>query len=198
MELPPRTRRIPWGLDVAVSQYGTTSAHAENTNAMTRGINSMRNYLRARGEYFIPAGTAPTPQELPPRTRRIPGCPQTNHPNVGTTSAHAENTWKAHGIPHPSGNYLRARGEYTTIVAPQKTSMELPPRARRIQHHENIGGVNLGTTSACAENTEKTPMGQDDSGNYLRVRGEYCEKFLAGNDPLELPPRARRILVSVP
>ena len=40
---------------------------------------------------------------------------------------------------------------------PMTPAKELPPRARRIQHHENISGVNLGTTSACAENTLMAP-----------------------------------------
>ena len=51
------------------------------------------------------------------------------------------------------GNYLRVRGEYLV-----KTGMRF---------------VNLGTTSACAENTA-SPIGcPQSSGNYLRVRGEY-------------------------
>ena len=31
-------------------------------------------------------------------------------------------------------------------------------------------------------------------GNYLRVRGEYLNKFAFDHGALELPPRARRIL----
>ena len=34
------------------------------------------------------------------------------------------------------------------------------------------------------------------SGNYLRVRGEYELTELLENDVMELPPRARRILVN--
>ena len=31
----------------------------------------------------------------------------------------------------------------------------------------------MGTTSACAENTDKTLAFDELAGNYLRVRGEY-------------------------
>ena len=52
----------------------------------------------------------------------------------------------------------------------------------------------LGTTSACAENTEPSPAVKHTTGNYLRVRGEYWERFSRCHTFLELPPRARRIL----
>ena len=70
-ELPPRTRRIPPAVVVAMGQQGTTSACAENTRPghrphpgdgttsacaeNTRGDHEdrpyQRNYLRVRGEY---------------------------------------------------------------------------------------------------------------------------------------------------
>ena len=52
-----------------------------------------------------------------------------------------------------------------------------------------------GTTSACAENTSGTARQPGRARNYLRVRGEYrtVTTFIARN--VELPPRARRILV---
>ncbi|VEI98256.1 Uncharacterised protein [Corynebacterium matruchotii] len=70
---------------------------------------------------------------------------------------------------------------------------ELPPRTRRIQHHENVCGVNLGTTSAYAENTKLSNHSYDVGGNYLRVRGEYTGGALDYLHGLELPPRTRRI-----
>ena len=36
-----------------------------------------------------------------------------------------------------------------------------------------IDGLKTGTTSACAENTTAQIRGEQHSGNYLRVRGEY-------------------------
>ena len=113
MELPPRTRRIQL-LHLYVYQLiGTTSAHAENTEYPSQKPQTGRNYLRARGEYwnnFIkPAWDA----ELPPRTRRI----QKGNLKImgikGTTSAHAENTEHAFVSAYATGNYLRARGEYS-------------------------------------------------------------------------------------
>ena len=51
----------------------------------------------------------------------------------------------------------------------------------------------LGTTSACAENTHRENRNPQMWGNYLRVRGEYEGKFTVTVARLELPPRARRI-----
>ena len=70
---------------------------------------------------------------------------------------------------------------------------ELPPRARRIQHRLSAEVVAGGTTSACAENTSLPTFGGATVRNYLRVRGEYQPNPNHYGDPLELPPRARRI-----
>ena len=51
-----------------------------------------------------------------------------------------------------------------------------------------------GTTSACAENTSKSVLVIENSGNYLRVRGEYAVAGPYSGPAKELPPRARRIL----
>ena len=52
-------------------------------------------------------------------------------------------------------NYLRVRGEYVSGLCLLLELMELPPRARRIR----VGAVSAvgidGTTSACAENTNR-------------------------------------------
>ena len=56
-ELPPRTRRIQtrkWGKS---QPLGTTSAHAENTDAALIDAYEYGNYLRARGEYPKSAGS---------------------------------------------------------------------------------------------------------------------------------------------
>ena len=57
-----------------------------------------------------------------------------------------------------------------------------------------LGWLALGTTSACAENTEAGTADGDPLGNYLRVRGEYQATMLENTRQAELPPRARRIL----
>ena len=71
------------------------------------------------------------------------------------------------------GNYLRVRGEYPFDWAIGRTPWELPPRARRIHIVRVNISPHLGTTSACAENTEQY---------------EYVIIAIT-----ELPPRARRI-----
>ena len=50
-------------------------------------------------------------------------------------------------------NYLRVRGEYALGHISGLSSLELPPRARRIQHLTTNDKHDIGTTSACAENT---------------------------------------------
>ena len=54
-ELPPRTRRILMQLDLRDGTWGTTSAHAENTNQWPAPQKMLWNYLRARGEYRLRA-----------------------------------------------------------------------------------------------------------------------------------------------
>ena len=53
--------------------------------------------------------------------------------------------------------------------------------------------VALGTTSACAENTNTSKHIRVCYRNYLRVRGEYKTAVASDTPPAELPPRARRI-----
>ena len=71
--------------------------------------------------------------------------------------------------------------------------MELPPRARRIRELRKTELSKLGTTSACAENTNQKLWFTAQTGNYLRVRGEYEDGIPKSFDTQELPPRARRI-----
>ena len=70
---------------------------------------------------------------------------------------------------------------------------ELPPRARRIHSHGDHFDEILGTTSACAENTNNRGHFHPFSRNYLRVRGEYIINMKVNLIVGELPPRARRI-----
>ena len=92
---------------------------------------------------------------------------------MGTTSACAENTLILAKRDRSRGNYLRVRGEYTLLPAAPTPPPELPPRARRIPYRSRPILPAIGTTSACAENTEFLAIEQVEAGNYLRVRGEY-------------------------
>ena len=193
LELPPRTRRILFTIDVVAVTIGTTSAHAENTPGGVGWEARPGNYLRARGEYpeqdSIPAHW----WELPPRTRRILVLDPTDFKLMGTTSAHAENTSAPPTARNHPRNYLRARGEYTTTDRKGGRSMELPPRTRRIRKCSFRHNGNRGTTSAHAENTPPTPHDPPSQGNYLRARGEYYRHFRTLFHRWELPPRTRRI-----
>ena len=72
VELPPRARRIRWGLVCYVQAGGTTSACAENTKPVKTSNPNPRNYLRVRGEYAPARPLGIFSSELPPRARRIP------------------------------------------------------------------------------------------------------------------------------
>ena len=131
--------------------------------------------------------------ELPPRTRRIPIHSSRAELEEGTTSAHAENTdgggCQAVGV----RNYLRARGEYALGHISGLSSLELPPRTRRIPLAIEGPRFAYGTTSAHAENTLAVPRPHAGQWNYLRARGEYSYD-VGGLGPIaELPPRTRRI-----
>ena len=112
---------------------------------------------------------------------------------MGTTSACAENTCRNPQNAFLDWNYLRVRGEYWGNPPPPWWQEELPPRARRIKQRGQLAASEIGTTSACAENTARCPTGGHVPWNYLRVRGEYSTEVDSISSPRELPPRARRI-----
>ena len=113
---------------------------------------------------------------------------------VGTTSACAENTCYRIWQDREARNYLRVRGEYRHHAGTGDSHRELPPRARRILTRPGVSPLRRGTTSACAENTQKSHFTPVSARNYLRVRGEYIYELVAPHLAEELPPRARRIL----
>ena len=118
---------------------------------------------------------------------------------IGTTSAHAENTFQVAADGCHSGNYLRARGEYMPPTPAVTGFLELPPRTRRIPRSVWPMVTTGGTTSAHAENTFSRAGALTIHRNYLRARGEYSRNANMVLRNLELPPRTRRIrLVETP
>ena len=91
---------------------GTTSACAENTLDHGDHWGDPGNYLRVRGEYESPLRVVATPEELPPRARRIHLAAGLREAFRGTTSACAENTTLILPDKGYFRNYLRVRGEY--------------------------------------------------------------------------------------
>ena len=147
-----------------------------------------------RGEYPRTRWGQGRCSELPPRARRIRLIGPAINLAVGTTSACAENTSPTWWQPPQCRNYLRVRGEYAQAQAKCCYPWELPPRARRILLLIVVAAGEVGTTSACAENTTLGRGGAVASGNYLRVRREYFSVPSSAFTAWELPPRARRIL----
>ena len=132
-------------------------------------------------------------EELPPRTRRIL-FPHLKRGHVfGTTSAYAENTPPTNLPAYQVWNYLRVRGEYLHSETIIRACRELPPRTRRILTGSNAETMELGTTSAYAENTLSSVCYKFFERNYLRVRGEYGGPTNRPTIAAELPPRTRRI-----
>ena len=146
-----------------------------------------------RGEYGTDEWRGVITAELPPRARRILHFAYLFGGVYGTTSACAENTHPQRNGAVGVGNYLRVRGEYPTRPRRSAHHLELPPRARRIRPSSRGIIINIGTTSACAENTASESFATSTIWNYLRVRGEYREPGLIERHRWELPPRARRI-----
>ena len=70
---------------------------------------------------------------------------------------------------------------------------ELPPRTRRILEPSVSIAFSSGTTSAHAENTPRNHHERLHERNYLRARGEYAGDLQESLNPMELPPRTRRI-----
>ena len=132
-ELPPRARRILCRTMAQPIVGGTTSACAENTPIRGIFMAARRNYLRVRGEYWRKTQLRARMRELPPRARRILGRLHAHVGVCGTTSACAENTLRGHLKGVTLVNYLRVRGEYHMSHRFNTWTLELPPRARRIQ-----------------------------------------------------------------
>ena len=175
-ELPPRAWRILNPYDGLARIYGTTSACTENTWRPHHHHLWEGNYLRVHGEYPRGHTHRPGELELPPRARRIHAVALGPQPRFGTTSACTENTGPRSGPKPLMGNYLRVHGEYLPTTAAVWGGRELPPRARRIPAGPGLLGALVGTTSACAENTILPGQRPNRKWNYLRVRGEYCER----------------------
>ena len=196
-ELPPRARRIHITVDGVDHSEGTTSACAENTAVGVDDYLIFWNYLRVRGEYRRRGKRCVPSVELPPRARRIHVHHRICDRFHGTTSACAENTSESRRYRRQTGNYLRVRGEYGRVISAMRRQAELPPRARRILRFPNRANPMKGTTSACAENTQRRRGLHQGFRNYLRVRGEYQEMPIACYLQMELPPRARRIQMRI-
>ena len=151
MELPPHARRrvdlVPqWNIGV-----GITSACAEKSGAASFACMAARNYLRMRGEEGVVLAQADTEgnylrmrgeewncgsaflalRELPPHARRRVVAYLSADGVDGITSACAEkrSLFLAAGV-RPR-NYLRMRGEECKLLGKSRSSVELPPHARR-------------------------------------------------------------------
>ena len=132
-------------------------------------------------------------EELPPHARRRGGGWCSPKPILrGITSACAEkrSLFLAAGV-RPR-NYLRMRGEECKLLGKSRSSVELPPHARRRVHGPSSRRAYTGITSACAEKSFHALLYTEPRGNYLRMRGEESVRMKYCQRSWELPPHARR------
>ena len=145
-----------------------------------------------RGEEGLTSWQSNQPLELPPHARRRGGWCSPKPILRGITSACAEkrSLFLAAGV-RPR-NYLRMRGEECKLLGKSRSSVELPPHARRRVHGPSSRRAYTGITSACAEKSFHALLYTEPRGNYLRMRGEESPHSMNGVKTLELPPHARR------
>ena len=152
MELPPHARRRAWTRQSKAFLAGITSACAEKRRTPRAGFDSIRNYLRMRGEEVAGVAGLNPILELPPHARRRVRIAAESSVQGGITSACAEKSWLNKHKEFLSGNYLRMRGEEDDPQPENLDSGELPPHARR--------------------RARSPPYSTSSRRNYLRMRGE--------------------------
>ncbi len=131
MELPPHARRRALITHTSSVVSGITSACAEKRSGWRGATVTCGNYLRMRGEEDHFALSAENLQELPPHARRRVVQRALPVWLRGITSACAEKRGVVLAQADTEGNYLRMRGEECKLLGKSRSSVELPPHARR-------------------------------------------------------------------
>ena len=151
---------------------GITSACAEKSRDTPPPPKVTRNYLRMRGEEHNAIGRQIGGTELPPHARRRGDGFKATLGNAGITSACAEKRLCVRRVDERDRNYLRMRGEETSLTSKTTIAWELPPHARRRAGMSGRSRMHRGITSACAE--KRGPLNDITTNrrNYLRMRGE--------------------------
>ena len=90
------------------------------------------------------------------------------------------------------------RGEEAIFRFTNNWDTELPPHARRRGDIELQMTMRHGITSACAEKSNAQLLSRHQQRNYLRMRGEEGGVKAALSGVRELPPHARRRVISRP
>ena len=188
---PPRVRSRLLGVDLGARVAGITSACAEQTGGATELPICPRDHLRVCGA----DDTTDTPFSKvvgsPPRVRSRRR--QQNRHDAGRriTSACAEQTSPRSPSGNPRRDHLRVCGADPLAVGVGHASEGSPPRVRSRPLFQEPQLVVDGITSACAEQTCRSPWAWDCSRDHLRVCG--ADSFM-GACPFRRggsPPRVR-------
>ncbi len=192
--LPPLARREPCRAARERCPGRSTSARAERTLARQGMQKRERVYLRSRGENYNLLRLRAHAVGLPPLARREHAYIIAIAKRARSTSARAERTsWRGGSWFHLQV-YLRSRGENMNMLPMPRSTVGLPPLARREPPRVRRGSAVPGSTSARAERTGHLRETLTPEPVYLRSRGENGAetRVLAGD--IGLPPLARREL----
>ena len=174
----------------------STPAHAGNTAPKAAAPPPARVYPRPRGEYAIGLYPMRRIRGLPPPTRGIPLVRRIFALTIGSTPAHAGNTYRRASGSSGMPVYPRPRGEYDIEDDAITSEKGLPPPTRGIRVDALKNRIATRSTPAHAGNTAYPQSFGCARWVYPRPRGEYPCKQKRQNQSDGLPPPTRGILRS--
>ena len=148
-----------------------TSACAEQTTITNDANATWRDHLRVCGADTVFALTQMPSAGSPPRVRSRPRVTFDADTLVGITSACAEQTAILIRIEHILRDHLRVCGADFQNSTPTFSRLGSPPRVRSRPNVSRGDIVQVGITSACAEQTWTTTSSRGCGGDHLRVCG---------------------------
>ena len=188
---PPRVRGRLGVLDPFGERDGITSACAEQTGAWTSRGGRCRDHLRVCGADLDAVSSMLMPAGSPPRVRSGHRHGGRHAGGRGITSACAEQTRWATMIGSHAGDHLRVCGADRIRHYRPTGEPGSPPRVRSRPRDLEADVVDLGITSACAEQT--SPVGYTPylRWNHLRVCGADDIAAIVHAATEGSPPRVR-------
>ena len=137
-------------------RQGITSACAEQTFAFCRGRGVKSDHLRVCGADSMSNRLAESIAGSPPRVRSRRDLPEAEIRAGGITSACAEQTSLASARIVSAWDHLRVCGADDAVAHASGVDEGSPPRVRSRRMPERVRRVQVGITSACAEQTAES------------------------------------------
>ena len=173
-------------------ELGFTSAPAENRPARGHPPTKAWFHLRACGEQSHSSHWGCQSSVSPPRLRRTGRPADGQHPDMGFTSAPAENRVGCAVLTGMCRFHLRACGEQHLPCDWPAYSWVSPPRLRRTGVKEAAQAFHVGFTSAPAENRPAATRSPAARWFHLRACGEQVSTARTWASVTVSPPRLRR------